>query len=223
MPVVKWSSYDKPWMLFNRHMETIVPSALRRFKDLPSRMRSKIETDDGDFLQVDQYLNDSNKVIIISHGLEGDSERPYVLGMVRYFFQMGWDVFAWNYRGCGGELNQKSKMYHSGATDDLDVVVRHVSDLSYDHISLIGFSLGANLTLKYLGEQGAKSRVSSAVVFSAPLDLADCSKKLDTAENQFYTKRFLKSLTDKIKRKKKQIPNVLPDLDQLSFKVNFSL
>ena len=213
--------YDRPKWMLNQHLETIVPSVFRRVDDLPDKERVKINTNDEDFLLIDWYSGSTEKAIIISHGLEGDSERPYVLGMVRRFCQMGWSVFAWNFRSCGGEMNRQARMYHSGATQDLACVIDYVKAKRYTSVSLIGFSLGGNLTLKYLGEFGLNSKIDSTVVFSVPLDLASCSDKLDSPGNWFYARRFLRSLTKKIKEKKEQMPHILPHLEDLKFKSMF--
>ena len=217
MPLIKGSSYQKPRYLINQHLETILPSMTRQVEAMPKKVRKRIETPDNDFLDLDECTQGSNKAVIISHGLEGDSNRPYVLGMAKRFYEMGWDVFAWNYRSCGGEMNYQPIMYHSGATYDLETVVQYVYNKSYSLLSLIGFSLGANMTLKYLGEYETKGIIDNAVAISAPLDLAGCSKEIDAPKNRFYAKRFLDSLTDKIKQKVRSIPNLLPHLDELTF------
>jgi len=217
MPNIIGSSYQKPTLLFNSHLETILPSAIRRFKNMPDKESIEIDTPDDDFIQIDKYINRSRNAVIISHGLEGDSERPYVLGMVRRFVRMGWDVFAWNFRSCGGKMNRTAKMYHSGATEDLYTVVQYVDQRGYENISMIGFSLGANLTLKFLGEYDLKGVINSSVVFSAPLDLADCSTQIDSPRNSFYAKRFLDSLTKKVIEKRKMMPDILPHLESIKF------
>lgn len=99
---------------------------------------------------MDWLKGGSKKLVIISHGLEGNSTRAYVQGMARIFFNQQYDVLASNYRGCSGEINKQVRFYHSGATDDLQVAVQHAIAQRYEQIHLIGFSLGGNLTLKYL-------------------------------------------------------------------------
>src|SRR5579859_7339657 len=140
--------YSPPWYLFNAHLETIYPSLFRSVQ-LIKYDAERISTPDDDFLELNWLKRGSNKIVIISHGLEGNADRVYVKGMAKAFYENGFNVLAWNYRGCGKEMNKALRFYHSGATDDLDVVVNHVIHKSYEDIYLIGFSLGGNLTLKY--------------------------------------------------------------------------
>ena len=98
-------------------------------------------------------------------------------GMARALFNNHYDVLTWNFRGCSGEMNKQRRFYHSGATDDQGYVVAHAAKLGYNEINLVGFSLGGNLTLKYLGETNASIRINRAVVFSVPMDLhSSCLK-----------------------------------------------
>jgi uncharacterized protein len=189
-------NYQRPSFLFSAHLETIYPSLLRHVS-LPPYTRERIATPDHDFLDLDWLTSGGDTVVIISHGLEGDSHRPYVTGMGRAFHQAGYDVLAWNYRGCSGQLNLQRRFYHSGATDDLDLVVQHASR-KYERIILIGFSLGGNLTLKYLGEQPLHTTIHKAVVFSVPLHLHSSCLQISTPGNWLYAQRFLKSLKKKV-------------------------
>lgn len=193
------SPYKAPAVLFNRHLETIYPSLFRKVA-IQAPRRERITTPDDDFLDVDWYEQGAKQLVIISHGLEGNSQRSYVLGMARAFFQAGYDVLAWNYRGCSGEVNRQLRFYHSGATDDLHTVVDHASR-HYEDITLIGFSLGGNLTLKYLGEAWAHVYVKRAVALSVPLNLHTSCLAISRPSNWIYTKRFLLSLSAKVRAK----------------------
>jgi len=207
MPVIQASTYNKPKILFNRHFETIIPGLLRRVKNISEYKRERITTPDNDFLDLDWIKNGTKRLVIISHGLEGDSQRPYIKGMAKAFSNEQWDVLAWNFRGCSGEKNKKKIFYHSGATYDLQSVVSHAVNEKYEEIILIGFSLGGNLTLKYLGEHESKNieQIKGAVAFSVPLDLAGCSNEIDLPHNFLYSRRFLKSLKNKVNDKKEDL------------------
>jgi predicted alpha/beta-fold hydrolase len=191
--------YKPPRILFNKHLETIYPALLRKV-DIQLAEPERIATPDDDFLDLDWYKQGAHKCLIISHGLEGNSSRAYVKGMAKVFLAAGFDVLAWNYRGCSGEPNRQLRFYHSGATDDLQFVVEHAAK-KYGEIYLLGFSLGGNLTLKYLGEPVVHPAVKKAVVFSAPIDLHASCIQISRPSNWVYTKRFLNSLTNKVRTK----------------------
>lgn len=115
--------------------------------------------------------------------------------MAKYMHSNGYNVLAWNYRSCGTRINQQLRFYHSGDTEDLDTIVRYALSKSlFDSIYLIGFSMGGNISLKYLGEKGEDldSRIKAAVTFSVPLDLIGSSRLLSKWWNRFYMRRFLK-------------------------------
>jgi predicted alpha/beta-fold hydrolase len=137
-----------------------------------------------------------------------------MIGMATMLNRHGWDALAWNYRSCSGEPNRRLRMYHNGSTDDLDLVVRHaLSKGNYASVALIGFSLGGNLTLLYLGTKGTAldSRVRMAVAFSAPCDLRASAKELARPKNAFYMQQFLRSLHEKIKAKMALMPDAIND------------
>jgi len=207
MPVVKTSNYNFNQLLFNGHLQTIYLAIFRKKVDLPFK-RERIKTPDGDFLDLDWLKGDSNSLVIISHGLEGNSQRPYMTGMAKVFFDSGYDVLNWNFRGCSESMNTKPIFYHSGATYDLDLVVSHAAEM-YASIHLVGFSLGANIMLKYLGEPFWKSKenIKKAIAISVPMDLGASCDKIDGLRNKLYALNFLFSLKQKIKQKALVFPD----------------
>lgn len=206
MPVVKNQNYVHPELLIGGHLQTIVPSLLRSTPALPFE-RERISTPDGDFLDLDWLKKGSDNLVIISHGLEGNSKRPYMVGMADFFFSRGYDVLNWNFRGCSGQMNAMPVFYHSGATQDLHTVVLH-AQVGYRNIYLIGFSLGGNLTLKYLGERPPfQHKVRKAVAISVPLELGGAADKISRVSNWLYSYRFLKSLKRKVLEKARVFPD----------------
>ncbi|SFT91836.1 hypothetical protein SAMN04489724_2815 [Algoriphagus locisalis] len=209
MPLLENYSYTRPKWLFNGHLETIYPSLFRKVV-APNPVKERILTTDGDFLDLDWYRQGKAKLVIISHGLEGNSTRSYMLGMVNSFLKKEYDVLTWNFRSCSAEMNKQVIFYHSGATYDLDLVVQHVYD-AYEEINLVGFSLGGNLTLKYLGEKGnSLSKIHRGVAISVPLHLGSSSRKISETENTLYSKRFLRSLKKKVIDKSAAHPGQIP-------------
>lgn len=189
-------------------MQTIAP-ALLRFSTLPSCARERLELADGDFLDVDHFRQGADRAVVISHGLEGCSKARYVRGLTRELLSAGYDVIAWNMRGCSGELNRHLRSYHSGFTEDLRAVIDAVVKCNrYQTLALAGFSVGGNITLKYLGESPAtvSPLITSAVTFSVPTDLTSSAAQLARRENSLYMGIFLRSLFNKLRRKVRRAP-----------------
>jgi uncharacterized protein len=214
MPLVSESSYLPPTGLSNGHVQTIFPALFRQVP-LVTRERERIPTPDGDFLDLDWNLDrNSSRLAILTHGLEGDSRNPYMQGMAAALHRAGWDVLAWNLRGCSGEPNRLVSSYHSGATGDLHTVIQHaLTAPRLRQVALVGFSLGGNLTLKYLGDfaDTLDSRLIGAVAFSVPCDLASSSRRLEGWVQRLYMRRFLVTLRKKIREKMELFPGRLDD------------
>lgn len=210
MPLVEPSSYRNPCFLLSGHLQTILPALFRRIGGRLIPLPERIATPDGDFLDLDWYRQGSGRLAILSHGLEGCSRARYVRGMAAALVAAGWDVLAWNFRGCSGEMNRTARFYHSGDTGDFGLVIDH-AQRGYQSVALVGFSLGGNVTLKYLGEDpdGVHPKVMGAVAFSVPCDLAASARRLDEARNRVYTRRFLRSLRRKVLEKARQIPGAI--------------
>ena len=203
--------YCPPPLLKGGHIQTIYPSLFRK-TDPHFYRRERIKTFDNDFLDLDWAFIGSSRLVIISHGLEGNSHRAYVTGMASAMNSAGFDALAWNYRSCSGEPNLLLKSYHNGVTDDLAWVIKHAENSGrYREIHLTGFSLGGNLTLNYLGREQVAASVRRAVVFSVPCDLKGSAQILTKPANIIYMKRFLRKLHGKIRAKMAAMPGSIND------------
>lgn len=203
MPTIENSTYRAPLFFGNNHLQTVLPTLFRKVEGVNYK-RERIDTPDGDFIDIDISSVKSERVIVLSHGLEGDSGRHYMKGMIRAFNRRGWDGVAFNFRGCSGEPNRNAVTYHSGKTEDLHTVVEYIiKTRGYKAVTLAGFSLGANLTLKYAGERGKDilPQIKSAIGISAPCDLVSSSVEIHKPKNYIYSKRFLITLIEKMKEK----------------------
>lgn len=199
----------------NAHWETIIPSMFFKIKDV-AYTRERLELEDGDFLDIDWLKSGNDKCMILSHGLEGGSDRYYVKRAAKYFNEREWDIAAWNCRSCSGEMNRLSRFYHHGDTLDLDHVIRKAFKSGYKTIVLVGFSMGGSLSMKYLGERQTDTRLKGAVVFSVPCNLRDSAVQLLKKENRIYERRFLKKLVAKIKLKALMHAEIrVEDLEQI--------
>ena len=207
MPLISSSTYRPPWGLTNGHLQTILPVLFRRVPPITLE-RERIATPDGDFLDLDWNRDHrSDSLVIITHGLEGNSVNASVQGMATAFHRTGWNNLAWNLRGCSGEMNRLLRTYHSGAWEDLQCVIEHASP-GYRNIVLVGFSIGGNLTLKYLGDRGSAIHpaIKGAVAFSVPCDLASSALVLESRINSIYMNHFLRDLRRKIRDKASTFP-----------------
>lgn len=223
MPILE-SNYHPPFFLKNPHLATIIPNRFRTITGV-SYSRERLTLKDGDFIDLDFSSKASNRLVLILHGLEGNSQRAYAKGIVRQANVNNWDACVFNQRGCSGEANHSITSYHSGKTDDLSEVIEFLNqNKNYDSIHLVGFSLGGNIMLKYLGEESTSipSIIKSAVAVSVPIDLESSSMELAKSSNRIYMKRFLKSLHAKTLQKINDFPDCGISIDELNRCNNFS-
>ncbi|PZR24850.1 MAG: alpha/beta hydrolase [Azospira oryzae] len=188
-----------------------MPSMFRKIEGVRYE-RERLELPDGDFLDLDWIKNNNDQLVILSHGLEGSSDRHYVKGMAGYFAQHHWDALAWNCRSCSGEMNRLPRFYHHGDAQDLRAVIDHaIKKGKYSRLVVIGFSMGGSMTLRYLGENpsAVPGEVKGSVTFSVPCDLASSVNELNKSSRRFYRERFLKKLGKKIESKSKLFPEVI--------------
>lgn len=217
MPLIENSTYQAPPLFNNGHVQTSYPTLFRKVKPVHYQ-RERIYTPDDDFIDLDWSRVGSKNAVIISPGLEASSEASYIKGMTHAFNRRGWDGAVFNFRGCSGETNRLLRSYHSGASDDLHTVICHIiAHNPYEKLALIGFSLGGNLTLKYLGERGAHlfPVIQSAVTISVPCDLRSSALRLAESDNRLYMKRFLIRLNKRVKEK---IHLMIPPMTYEGFK-----
>lgn len=208
--------YRPPVWLRNPHVNTISTNLLRTVKGIEYERR-RLELEDGDFLDLDFVAKGSKTVLLVLHGLEGDSQRHYMLGTVKMASKMGWDAVAMNHRGCGGEDNRKLYAYHSGKSEDLAEALQYLCGLGYEQVVVVGFSLGGNMVLKYMGEHGPSvpAQLKAAVAISVPCHLESSAFQLRKGFNRLYMRRFMKTLKAKALLKKQKFPDAPFDLEEV--------
>ena len=199
------------WWLANRHLQTLWGKFARRNRLVATR-GERWELPDGDFLDVERLDGAKDQPhLVILHGLEGTAFSHYVRSSFAEAAARGWSATLLLFRGCSGTLNRARRLYHSGETTDLDFVVRRLVGAAPGvPIVIVGFSLGGNVTLKWLGEQGAQlpPEVVAAATASVPFDLARGSRYLERGFAAVYTKAFLRSLVAKAEAKVVQYPDL---------------
>ena len=210
MPLLK-SNYRPHLRIFrNGDFSTIYAATLRKVHNI-EQTRERLELLDGDFMDVEWSFSSKKTAtcVIIFHGLEGHAKRPYVLGTAKIFNQNNADACAVYFRSCSGESNRIFSSYHSGRIEDVQAVIELVlSKSKYSNIILKGFSLGGNLTLKYLGcHQNIPKEVKLAVAVSTPVDLESCMWRLHRPRNFIYATDFLMTLKKKLNEKAVMFPD----------------
>jgi predicted alpha/beta-fold hydrolase len=210
--------FNPAWWCPGPHLQTVWR---RLYGEIPSvtLRRERWETPDDDFLDLDFFDPDSGvedgkpvPTVLCLHGLEGSSRAKYILGMLREANRLGWRGVALNFRSCSGEINRQRRFYHSGETTDLDRVARRLIErFPGAPFFLIGFSLGGNVLLKWLGEQGEKAPdpVRAGVAISVPFDLAAAAQNIDRGFSRIYGKVFLRTLKEKALIKERQYPGLV--------------
>ncbi len=192
--------FNPAWWLPGAHAQTIAGRVLRPLDLLPLE-RERIDTPDGDFVDLDFAPEPTTAprggpIALVLHGLEGSARRGYAYLTYRELERAGIRGVGLNFRSCSGEPNRLPRFYHSGDTDDVRHVVR-VLRARFPNRSLgaVGFSLGGNALLKYLGEEGERSPLSAAVAVSVPYDLDAGERHLaQDPVSRVYVRHFLRSL-----------------------------
>ncbi len=195
------SEYRAPWWLRSAHLQTMFATLFRRRPSLALR-RERIELNDGDFLDLDWGPRTHGPVVLVLHGLEGSSDSPYASGMLEIAHARGWRGVVMHFRGCSGEPNRLPRSYHSGDTEDLADVVSHLrASGDVPALAAVGYSMGGNVLLKWLGERGADASLAAAVAVSVPYTLSLTADRLTRGLSRVYQRRLIGDLRAKLRRK----------------------
>lgn len=199
--VIIESQFQPAWWLRNRHLQTIWPALFRRRNRLELRWQT-LDTDDGDFVDLVWTRDCDGPIIVLLHGLEGSINSRYIRGMLHRVERQGWQGVLMHFRGCGGRHNRLQRSYHAGETGDLRYFIKYL-ERHYPNrgVAIIGFSLGGNVLLKYLGEEGNRSMIRVAAVVSVPFELAKGAARLDRGASRFYRRYLINRLANKMRYK----------------------
>jgi len=207
------SEFRPSWGLSNPHLQTILASKLARPPAVHTRAE-RLELDDGDFVDLAHgpeaaTMRPDGAVVALFHGLAGSVESPYVAGVMGELSARGFRVILLHWRGCSGEPNRLARSYHSGASDDIERFL-DVLQNRYPECPLyaLGFSLGGNALLKYLGEQGADTPLRGAVAVCPPLLLAVGATRLDSGFARVYRRYLLERMKAQHEAKRARYPQL---------------
>lgn len=160
---------------------------------------------DGDFIDID-WLGDRGPIVIVLHGLTGSSDSHYARGILRAAARQGWRGALMHFRGCSGEPNRLLRSYHAGDTADLRFFVELLRRREpQTPLAAVGYSLGGNVLLKWLGEQGSNAPLRAAVAVSVPFDLAAATERLMQGFSRIYELHLLRSLQVAITQKREVV------------------
>ncbi len=196
------SSRFKPaWWLPGPHLQTIWPALFRKRPPL-KLARERVELPDGDFIDLAWTANHSGPCVLVLHGLEGSLQSHYAAGILHSLVEAGFRAVFMHFRGCSGEPNRLARGYHSGDTGDLTRVLEHIRRKHAQPVSAaIGFSLGGNVLLKWLGEHKERSFLSAAVAVSVPFRLGDAAERLELGWSRLYRGHLLRRMRAAYRRK----------------------
>ena len=193
--MIRVSRFQPAWWLRNRHLQTIVPNLLRPRPDIDVR-RERIELPDGDFMDADWVgSRTSGQIVVMLHGLEGSIESRYAGWMLKRLDEAGYRPVLLNFRSCSGEPNRKANSYHSGHTEDfnhfLHLLRRREPGV---RMAAIGYSLGGNVLLKWLGENRQQAFLDTGIAASVPFRLAECSNAVNEGLSKIYQAHLMQRM-----------------------------
>jgi len=205
--------YSAAWWLPGPHLQTLWGKFMRRDEPHATRVE-RLDTPDGDFLDI-HHLDAAPgaPLLVLLHGLEGGLRSHYIQGLLGEASRRGWRAAVLIFRSCGEELNRARRFYHSGETSDLGFALDHLTSRHPDSpLLLAGFSLGGNVLLKFLGEQGAAAsqRIRAAAAVSVPYDLSRAASHIDRGFSKVYQRSFIRSLQSKAIAKLERFPDLVP-------------
>lgn len=212
------SVFTAPRWLKNPHLQTIFAGRIRPQQSI-ELIYTPLELPDGDVLdlampQACQQLAADAPVILLLHGLEGSATSRYALGMMKACLSRGWRTIVMHQRGCGPTPNRLPRAYHALETNDLDVVIQHVSaQYTTARIALLGYSLGGAITLNWLADNSKDhAAICAATVVSVPLLLGEAAKRVNHGFSKIYQRDFLRGLMHKLEQRQNDFPELLVKL-----------
>lgn len=200
------SSFRPHPLLRNAHLQTLVPTLTRAQIPLDIR-RERLELDDGDFVDLGRLEDCEGPLVVLIHGLGGTFDSKYLRGLAHHLRAQGFEPVLLQLRGGGPEPNRLPRCYHHGDTGDLRYLWKRLR-ATYPGRPLfsVGWSLGANVLLKAMGEEGDAASPDAAVAVCAPFRLEDCAEHLRHGFARVYQNYLLRSLKVMARRRHGPLP-----------------
>jgi uncharacterized protein len=207
-------TYTPAWWVPGAHLRTLWGKLVRRAPRVDTRVE-RWPTPDGDEIELRRLSAPHDRAdaprLLLLHGLEGTIASVYLLGTLAEARARGWAADVLIFRTCNGAMNRARRMYHSGETTDLDFVVRRLTAANpAQPLVVAGFSLGGNVLLKWLGEQGADApaQLRGAAAVSVPFDLERGARQIERGFARVYGRHFLRTLRAKARAKLRAYPGL---------------
>lgn len=197
------SDFKPLWYLRNRHVQTLAANLIHPSQ--PDVTCETIALPDGDTLDLAHGSAHGSSRVLILHGLEGSLSSAYAQRLLNLLNKQGIPATFMFFRGCNGKSNASIRSYHSGETDDLRAVIKHLKNNGMKHIALVGYSLGGNVTLKYMGEQATDECIVCATAISVPLLLDVCARRMNEGFSRIYQHQLLNRLKQKVRQKRARL------------------
>jgi predicted alpha/beta-fold hydrolase len=212
------NSFKPAWWLKNKHLQTIFARYIGRRREIETR-KEIFELSDGDFLDCRWVGGQVGPILIILHGLEGSVESHYAKGMLIAAAEQGWRAVLVHFRSCGEEMNRLPRGYHSGDTKDLQELIKSLQQKEPNTpLMAVGYSMGGNVLLKWLGETGVNNPLVAAVAVSVPFELHKAADWIGSSVGgRIYENYFLKPMKEKFLKKLEMHPQALNHVDLSKF------
>lgn len=202
--MIQKSPFKPSWWLANPHIQTIWQTFFRRQPEVTTQ-RERLVLPDGDFIDLDWAGYEGAPIVLVLHGVAGSIESPYAKGLLRAVVDNNWCGAFMNFRGCSGEPNRLPRCYHSGETTDLDTVVSMLKKRYPTRpMACVGFSMGGNVLLKWLGETGKENKLVGAVAVSVPFELEKAANHINKGISRLYQWWLIRDLRMLMTRKFKK-------------------
>lgn len=219
MVMIRKSQFKPAWWLPGPHLQTLWPVLCHRPPQIIIR-RECLELPDGDFLDLDWSGGKDGPIVVILHGLEGSSSSDYARGLLAAVAARGWRGVVMHFRGCSGTPNRLVRSYHAGDIGDLATVISTLRQTEPNtSIACVGYSLGGNVLLKWLGETAGSAPLQAAVAVSVPFLLDAAARRMSHGFSRLYQTYLLRRLRVSYRRKFrhwKKPPLALEKLSQLT-------
>ncbi len=202
-------------LIRNGHAQTVVSNYFPAARLPSNTIRYEVPLPDGDALVLHEdspaAWAPGDRIVLMMHGLGGCHRSGYLVRIAGKFIERGTRTIRMDLRGYGDGIAKARGIGHAGRDEDVSEVVDWlVARNPGSRISLIGFSMSANIALKYLGERGdaIPEQLDSVVAVAPPIDLIHCGHNFRRGVNRVYDWSFMRWLHGLVHLRHQSIPGL---------------